>query len=152
MTEAHADDLAILIPQPVTLTLGGQSVALTPIRVSEIQPLTRCITPIAKVLMHTPPGQSPDWLTLVVEHTDAVIDTLVIAARCSKEWVQSLTVGELVLLAAKVMEVNADFLLQTVWPQLQSTIAVLTQGMGKVTGVPAAAQTNQAAGATSSSA
>ncbi|QTD44974.1 DUF6631 family protein [Ottowia testudinis] len=151
MTEADTDDLAVLIPQPVTLTLGGQTVALTPIRVSEIQPLTRCITPIAKVLMHTPPGQSPDWLTLVVEHTDAVIDTLVIAARCSKEWVQALTVGELVLLAAKVVEVNADFLLQTVWPQLQGTIAVLTQGMAKVTGVPAA-PTNQPAGATSSSA
>jgi len=152
MTELHTDDLAILIPQPVTLTLGGQTVALTPIRVFEIQPLSRCIQPVAQMLMHTPAGQSPDWLALVAEHTDAVIDTLVIAARCSKEWVQSLTVGELVLLAAKVVEVNADFLLQTVWPQLQGSIAVLTQGMGKVTCVATATPTAQPAGATSSSA
>jgi hypothetical protein len=132
-----SDELATLMPQPIKLTLGSRTIDITPIRVNEITPLTRAVAPIFEALQTLRANDdAPDWLALVGEHTEAVVDTVALATRCPKDWVEGLTVGELVLLAAKVVEVNADFLTRGVWPMLGSTVALLTRSIGTLTQTP----------------
>lgn len=130
---AATDELAALLPQPQVLQLGHRAVEITPIRVSEIQAFSRAIAPMAVALQ----GLAVDgtsgaahWLTLVSEHTTSVVQAVAVATRSPKEWVEGLTVGELVLLATKVVEVNADFLLQVwtqqAWPTLSKLLVKVT--------------------------
>ncbi len=128
-----ADELAALLPQPKVLQLGHQTVEITPIRVGEIQAFSRAIAPMAAALqgltVNSQAGPA-HWLTLVSEHTTSVVQAVAVATRSPKEWVEGLTVGELVLLATVVVEVNADFLLQVwtrqAWPALSKLLAKVT--------------------------
>lgn len=125
-----ADELAALLPQPQILQLGQRTVEITPIRVNEIQAFSRAIAPMAEALHGLAMGGaagSTYWLNLVSEHTTSVVQAVAVATRSPKEWVEELTVGELVLLATKVVEVNADFLLriwtQQAWPAISRLLA-----------------------------
>lgn len=127
------DELAALLPQPQILKFSHHTVEITPIRVSEIQAFSRAIAPMAVALqgltVNSPAGPV-SWLTLVSEHTTSVVQAVAVATRSPKEWVEGLTVGELVLLATKVVEVNADFLLQVwtqqAWPALSKLLVRVT--------------------------
>jgi hypothetical protein len=130
------DELAALLPQPQVLQLGHRAVEITPIRVSEIQAFSRAIAPMATALqgltLDSPAGPAglASWLNLVSEHTTSVVQAVAVATRSPKEWVEGLTVGELVLLSIKVVEVNADFLLQVwtqqAWPTLSKLLVKVT--------------------------
>jgi hypothetical protein len=127
------DELAALLPQPQVLQLGHRAVEITPIRVNEIQAFSRAIAPMAVALQGLAVDSASGaahWLTLVSEHTNSVVQAVAVATRSPKEWVEGLTVGELVLLATKVVEVNADFLLlvwtQQAWPALSKLLAKVT--------------------------
>lgn len=124
------DELAVLLPQPQVLQLGHQTIEITPIRVNEIQAFSRAIAPMAAALQGLAADSPTHWLTLVSEHTTSVVQAVAVATRSPKEWVEGLTVGELVLLATKVVEVNADFLLQVwmqqAWPAVSKLLAKVT--------------------------
>ena len=127
------DELAALLPQPQILKFSHHTVEITPIRVGEIQAFSRAIAPMAAALQGLAvdsPAGPVHWLTLVSEHTTSVVQAVAVATRSPKEWVEGLTVGELVLLATKVVEVNADFLLQVwtqqAWPAVSKLLAKVT--------------------------
>ena len=129
------DELAALLPQPHVLRLGQRVLEITPIRVNEIQAFSRAIAPMAEALQGLAlggaagPAGPAHWLTLVSEHTASVVQAVAVATRTPKEWVEELTVGELILLATVVVEVNADFLLQVwtqqAWPVLSNLVSKL---------------------------
>jgi hypothetical protein len=130
------DELSALLPQPQILKFSHHTVEITPIRVSEIQAFSRAIAPMATALqgltLDSPagPAGAASWLNLVSEHTTSVVQAVAVATRSPREWVEGLTVGELVLLAIKVVEVNADFLLQVwtqqAWPTLSKLLVKVT--------------------------
>ena len=127
------DELAALLPQPHVVRFGQRVLEITPIRVNEIQAFSRAIAPMAEALQGLAVGGAagpagPDhWLTLISEHTTSVVQAVAVATRSTKEWVEELTVVELLLLATKVVEVNADFLLQVwtqqAWPAVSKLLA-----------------------------
>lgn len=65
----------------------------------------------------------PDWLALLTEHGDAILDALAIAARRPREWVEALSLDNAVQLATALFEVNVDFFVQRVVPAIQSAAA-----------------------------
>lgn len=113
------DDFATFPPQPQSLDIAGDTLALTPIRVGEVPALLAAIKPIAPHLVNG----DPDWLALLTEHGDAILDALAIAARRPREWVEALSLDDAVQLATALFEVNVDFFVQRVVPAIQSAAA-----------------------------
>jgi hypothetical protein len=123
------NDLTELLPLPLELKLGGKTLALSPLKVGELTAFSRAIAPVIAVLQ----AGDADLLGLIANHTETVVTAVAVAAREPREWINDLTVGELVLLAAKVIEVNADFLSRSVLPQIGQVFGSLnTLATGKL--------------------
>lgn len=116
-------DLENLIPQDTLLHVGGELLTLTPLRIGQLPAFLRVISPLMKHLSEP----QIDWLTLFGERGDDLLSAIAIAVGKPREWVDNLAADEALLLAAKVMEVNADFFTQTVMPKLE---ALFSQSRG----------------------
>jgi hypothetical protein len=116
-------DLENLIPQDTLLEIAGESLAISPLKVGQLPAFLRCISPMIGQLN----APQIDWLTLLGEHGDDLLSAIAIAVKKPREWVDGLAADEALLLAAKVMEVNADFFTRTVIPKLD---ALFNQGQG----------------------
>jgi len=119
------DTFAALPPVPVTLVIGGERLELTPIKVGEVPAFAKAVQPVALSL-----SASPDWLALLAEHGEAVIEAVAIASRRPPEWVRGLELDEAVRLAEAVFEVNADFFIQRVLPSLTEAATRISQTLG----------------------
>jgi hypothetical protein len=119
------DAFAALPPVPVTLVIGGERLELTPLRVGDVPAFARAVQPVAASL-----SASPDWLALLAEHGEAVIDAVAIASRRPPEWVTNLALDEAVRLTEAVFEVNADFFIQRVLPSLTEAATRVSQTLG----------------------
>ena len=121
----RGDTFAALPPVPVTLVIGGERLELTPLKVGDVPAFARAVQPVAASL-----SASPDWLALLAEHGEAVIDAVAIASRRPPEWVTNLALDDAVRLAEAVFEVNADFFIQRVLPSLTEAATRVSQTMG----------------------
>ncbi|MGC5859789.1 hypothetical protein [Ralstonia pseudosolanacearum] len=117
------DDLDTLIPQPVELVVGGETLAIHPLKVGRLPAFLRAISPTLQQLN----APSIDWLELFIEHGDDLLQAVAIAVDKPRAWVDGLAADEAILLAAKVVEVNADFFTRTVLPRLDGLFAQVTQ-------------------------
>ena len=108
------NDLEQLIPQAVELTVGGETLAIKPLKVGQMPAFLRAISPVMQHLMRA----EIDWLTLLGEQGDDLLAAIAIAVAKPRQWVDDLAADEAILLAAKVIEVNADFFTRTVLPKL----------------------------------
>jgi hypothetical protein len=115
-------DLDILVPAPAVVEIDGELLEITPLRVGELSAMLRAVGPFAEELI----GE-PDFLRLLTEHGEAVIEAVAVAARRPKEWVDRLLVDEAIRLATVVFEVNADFFVQRVVPAVQAAAARLNK-------------------------
>ena len=121
----RGDTFAALPPVPVTLVIGGERLELTPLKVGDVPAFARAVQPVAASL-----SVSPDWLALLAEHGEAVIDAVAIASRRPPEWVTNLALDDAVRLAEAVFEVNADFFIQRVLPSLTEAATRVSQTLG----------------------
>lgn len=112
-------DLETLIPQAVQLVIGGEPLAIQPLKVGQMPAFLRAITPVMQQLG----CDGIDWLALFGEHGDALLTAVSIAVGKPRAWVDELAADEAILLAAKVIEVNADFFTRAVMPKLDGLFA-----------------------------
>ena len=124
-----SDTFAALPPVPVSLVIGGERLELTPLKVGEIPAFARAVQPAVATLSASL-SASPDWLALLAEHGEAVIDAVAIASRRPPEWVTNLALDDAVRLAEAVFEVNADFFIQRVLPSLTEAATRVSQTLG----------------------
>lgn len=136
-------DLEKLIPQALELTVNGEKLAIKPLKVGQMPAFLRAISPVMQHLSRT----EIDWLTLFGERGDDLLSAIAIAVGKPRQWVDDLAADEAILLAAKVIEVNADFFTRTVMPKLDG---LFTQAKN-LSPVPAA-PTGPASGSSLSSA
>jgi len=123
-------ELDILVPPPVELLVGGETVAITPLKVGQLPSFLRVISPVMRRLT-TP---EIDWLGLFGERGNDLLTAIAIAVGKPRDWVDELTADEAILLAAKVIEVNADFFTRTVMPQLDGLFAQAQELAPKASG------------------
>lgn len=116
-------DLETLIPQPLELTVGGESLAIKPLKVGQMPAFLRAISPVMQHLTRA----EIDWLLLFGEHGEDLLMAIGIAVGKPRPWVDELAADEAILLAAKVIEVNADFFTRTVLPRLDGLFAQAKQ-------------------------
>ena len=114
-------DLESLIPQAVELVIDGEPLAIKPLKVGQMPAFLRAITPVMQYLG----GDGIDWLALFGERGDDLLTAVSIAVGKPRAWVDELAADEAILLAAKVIEVNADFFTRTVMPRLNGEMGGL---------------------------
>ncbi len=107
-------DLDTLIPQTIELVIDGEPLAIKPLKVGQMPGFLRAISPVMQQLTRS----EIDWLALFGERGDDLLSAIAIAVGKSRAWVDELAADEAILLAAKVIEVNADFFTRTVIPKL----------------------------------
>lgn len=112
-------DLEALIPQAVELVIDGEPLAIKPLKVGQMPAFLRAITPVMQQIG----GDGIDWLALFGERGDDLLTAVSIAVGKPRAWVDALDADQAILLAAKVLEVNADFFTRTVMPRLDGLIA-----------------------------
>ena len=112
-------DLETLIPQAVELVIDGEPLAIKPLKVGQMPAFLRAITPVMQQIG----GDGIDWLALFGERGDDLLTAVSIAVGKPRAWVDALDADQAILLAAKVIEVNADFFTRTVMPRLDELIA-----------------------------
>ena len=123
-------DLETLIPQAVELVIDGEPLAIKPLKVGQMPAFLRAITPVMQQIG----GDGIDWLALFGERGDDLLTAVSIAIGKPRAWVDELAADEAILLAAKVIEVNADFFTRTVMPRLDGLIARMGATAAMATG------------------
>ena len=116
---ASMSDLDKLVPQAFEITLAGEAVSVKPLKFGQMPAFLRAITPVMQQIG----GDGIDWLALFGERGDDLLTAVSIAIGKPRAWVDDLAADEAILLAAKVIEVNADFFTRTVMPKLDGLFA-----------------------------
>lgn len=111
-------DLDTLAPASVKLIVGGEAIALKPLKVGQMPAFLRAVSPVMQSLSKP----EIDWLALFGERGDDLLSAIAIAVGKPRDWVDDLAADEAILLAAKVIEVNADFFTRTVIPKLDGLL------------------------------
>lgn len=135
-------ELDTLVPAGLELVIGGEALTIKPLKVGQLPAFLRAISPVMQQLT----AAEIDWLALIGERGDDLLAAISIAVGKPRAWVDELAADEAILLAAKVIEVNADFFTRTVLPRLDGLFGTLTQPLGPSPG------TKVVAGSTPSSA
>lgn len=95
---------------PLTVSVGGRELAVTPIRVAELPAMVRACEPIFALLA------GGDVLDSLVRDPDSAINAIAIGARIPRAELDALELDELVLLGGAVLQVNADFFARRLAP------------------------------------
>ena len=124
-------ELEQLTATPQALQIAGETLTIAPLKVGQLPAFLRAITPLMDYL------REPviDWLALLAQRGDDLLAALAIAVKKPEDWIHALNADEALMLAAKVMEVNADFFTRAVLPQLEGLMQHLPAASSKVTGL-----------------
>ncbi len=112
-------DLDTLIPTALTVSVAGETLAIKPLKVGQMPAFLRAISPVMQQITAT----DIDWLALFGERGEDLLSAISIAVGKPRSWVDDLAADEAILLAAKVIEVNADFFTRQVIPKLDVLFA-----------------------------
>lgn len=115
------DDLNTLVPPATTITVGGESLSITPLRIGELPAFTRAIAPAIAEFRR----DGVDWLALFGLHGEAMLSALAVATRKPREWIEQLAADEAILLATTIIEVNSDFFARRVLPKVEAAMVRL---------------------------
>lgn len=110
-------DLATMIPQPVTVAVGGREVAVTPIKVRELPAFASVVEPLLQDIT-----SGAGVAALMTRDVESLIKAVAIGARLERAFVDDLELDELLNLAAAVLEVNADFFVRRLAPALNLAV------------------------------
>ena len=119
-------ELDILVPPGMDLNIAGEAITLKPLKVGQLPAFLRVISPVMK---HLSAGEI-NWLELFGGRGDDLLAAIAIAVGKPRDWVDDLAADDAILLAAKVIEVNADFFTRTVLPKLDGLFNSVTLPTG----------------------
>ena len=114
-------DLETIDPQGIELLIDGEPLLIKPLKVGQLPGFLRAISPVMRQMSST----EIDWLALFGERGDDLLTAMSIAIGKPRAWDDELAADEAILLAAKVIEVNADFFTRTVMPRLNEQMGGL---------------------------
>lgn len=112
------DDFKAFPTAPTRVELSdGTALEISPVKLGQLPRLVATVRPMADKL-----SAEPDWLALLLNHGDAVLELLAICTRRKREWVDELALDDAVRLCTAVFEVNVDFFVAQVAPAIQSAV------------------------------
>lgn len=101
---------------------------LQPVKVRELGPFLNAIRPILNDMDDL---SEKSLIDVLADHADEVIDMTAIGARRDRAEIEAMEVDELIALAGKVIEVNADFFTRQVMPMIEDALGNLTKVLKK---------------------
>ena len=114
-------ELETIVPQGIELLIDGEPLLIKPLKVGQLPGFLRAISPVMRQMSST----EIDWLALFGERGDNLLSAIAIAVAKPRAWVDDLPADEAILLAAKMIEVNAVFFTRTVMPRLNEQMGGL---------------------------
>ena len=84
-------DLDRLLPQPIELSVGGELLAIKPLRVGQLPAFLRAVTPVLQQLT----APDIDWLALFAAQGEDLLGAIAIAVGRPRAWVDELDPDEL---------------------------------------------------------
>lgn len=113
-------------PKGAEVEVGGETVKVAPLTVGQLPAFARAIRPLAPALQ----GGPADWLGLLADHGESMIDSVGIATGLKHGHLAGLPPDEFVVLAAAVMEVNMDFFVRRLTPVVSAAAEKMVAAIG----------------------
>lgn len=132
-----ADDLDILDPPGHRVTVGGQSIAVRPLTIGQLPRFARAIRPAAPLLAGNEAARDPDWLALIADHGEALIEAAAVATGIEPKEIEALAPDEFVLLCGAIFESNVDFFLQRLGPAMERASDRIVAATARIPGAGA---------------
>lgn len=110
-------------PTPCILRVGGCDLTILPLKMRQIPPFSRAVKLVAPYLL------ADQMLLAVQDQYDSLRDAVAIAAQVEVEWLGDLYPDDFILLAAAVVEVNADFFARRVLPAIRTASEAVTRAI-----------------------
>jgi hypothetical protein len=138
-TDTKDGGLAQLCAQPATYTgPDGRTVLVAPIKIRQLGAFARAVEPLladlAGLAGQDDAVRGSALMLLAARRADAVASLVVSATDCDASWLGEQDLVVLVELLAHVLEVNADFFVQRLLPQLERLLPRLSQRIEALTG------------------
>lgn len=95
--------------------------SIEPVSVADLPAFLKAIEPVAREIA------AGDLVGAMMRNADAVIDAAAIGAKVDRAWLGQQTPDVLVELAARVLEVNADFFVRRVLPAINAAAERLSR-------------------------
>lgn len=127
------ETLEKIAPVPVTITVAGECLTISPIKTRELPRMLKAVKPIAAEI------QSGDVPGALLANADCLVEAVAIGARKSRAWVDELDLDDLVMLASAVLEVNGDFFVRAVLPGATEALDRVSQLIGQKSSMPLSA-------------
>ncbi|GAB4480680.1 MAG: hypothetical protein OHK0044_28790 [Burkholderiaceae bacterium] len=111
------------------MTTGAEALQrIAPVRVRDLPRFLAAIEPMASELA------AGDITGALMRHADSLIEATAIGAGVQRAWLEEQTPDVLVQLAARVLEVNADFFVRSVLPIASEAAARIAQTVQTASG------------------
>lgn len=110
------NDLDVLDPPDHTVTVAGQPITIRPLTIGQLPRFARAIRPAAPLLSG---DADPDWLALVAEHGEALIEAAAVATGIEQKDLEALAPDEFVLLCGAIFETNVSFFVDRLAPAME---------------------------------
>ena len=132
MTE-ETSDLGVILPSPVTLSMGGKEVEVKRIKVKQIVQVMAAIQPFYNELkeLGIKRGSLNDeevkarLLAFFMTNGEDLFSLMAILSDQPLEFIEELDLDEAVILLTAILEVNLDFFIQKVLPSISQLMASL---------------------------
>lgn len=122
-TNDSARDLAAVIPSANIKNFAGVDIAIRQIKIGALPDVLLAIQPLAHMLTQADKLNIPSMFMLYAE--DCLNLTVVLSGQ-PRSWVNDLELDEGIQLFTDLLEVNADFFIQKVLPQLVGALQRIT--------------------------
>jgi hypothetical protein len=116
------EDLQQMVPETVEVTVGGKTLSIGPIRIRQVSRVARHVGGLVRFFA----GDAIDFEGLLTEGAEDLMEALAAATDQPVEWVGELDLDEVVRLTRTVIEVNADFFVRTVLPEVEKAQGALS--------------------------
>lgn len=121
-----ANGLEIITTTEHEVTIGGEKIIVTPIRMGKLQAFTKALEPIFGEVTAAISGNA-DMLHVIAHQTSEMIDAVSIGSGLSRERIEELLPDEFLDLASAVLMANADFFARRLLPRVSITLAQIKQ-------------------------
>ena len=113
-------DLDILYPEGKTVSVGGETFTLRPLTFGRVPQASALLKPVLEALGEAFSGGPPAiaWVDVLATGGESLLVAIAWAIGKPREWLDSVSIDEGVILAQALYEVNADFFTKKVMPLL----------------------------------
>lgn len=119
------DGTEAIEPISTAITVRGETLQLSPLTIRQIPKFARAIQPgfaklaiAADALLDGSPLGPQEWVDLLADHGDSLIDAAAVATGKPIEWLDTLDPADFLALVTGIVQVNADFFAQRLAPTL----------------------------------